>query len=430
MEPSLEALPIELVGHIVTLIDLRDIVSLRLTSRNVESKVSQQHFARYFNHKNVELAPGPLEDMVHITSQGHLGCLLQHCTITGVVGSEMSGIQNDDEHLRLLTRAFSNLKQRSPKGRLASLCLRVDVRSRDSTSESDGPSLRESVWATALQTFNVTMAALHASQLPVDEHLDIYDGVLRCSLAYDALLPLTQQFSSMSVFSSLKKLTVSLSSPFKEPEGSTLDSAISKLGRSSQTVHGKLALRDLLNMSSIMPKLESLDVHWYNIITHDTYNAPLDPYYSVLQLGQSNFACLKTCSLRGVYILESDLLGLIKAVHPSALTMTDIRLTSGTYSSIFEYMTLPDTPITYYHLDDLRQGLNLVHFDVPGKAKFPYRNVTMGPSTLTRQQNEVKEAIRYRITYGRFLGSGERMRWWKRKNQEFGPSNYRKLPMP
>lgn len=332
----------------------------------------------------------------------------------------MSGTRNDDDdkHVRLLTRAFSNLKQRSPKGRLASLCLRVSVRNRDSTAESDSPSLRKTIWATALRTFNVTMAALHASQLPVDEHLNIYGGVSRCSLTYDALLPLTQQFTPMPIFSSLKKLTVSLSSPFTDPEESTSDSAIGIPGQSIQTAHGKLALRGLLDMSSIMPKLESLDVHWYNIIAHDTSIAPLNP---AVELGHSNFVCLKTCRLRGVYIVESDLLELVKAVHLSALTMTDIRLTSGTYSSIFEYMTLLDTPIAHYHLDDLREGHALVHFDVPGTAKFPYRGVTMGPSTLTRQQDEVKEAIRYRITHKRPLGSGERMRWWRSKIQEFGP---------
>ncbi|KAI1441251.1 hypothetical protein F5Y02DRAFT_400283 [Annulohypoxylon stygium] len=420
MKSSLETLPVELIGHIVTLIDLRDIVSLRLASRTVESKVSQQHLAKYFNYKHVEMAPAPLENLAYITSQGRLGCLLEHCTITGVAGSGMSRTRNDDEHIHLLARAFSNLKQRSPKGRLTSLSLRVDVRNRDSTSESDSPSLRESIWATALRTFNVTIAALHASQLPVDEHLDIYGGVSRCSLPYDALLPLTQRFTSMPVFSSLKKLTVSLSSPFINPEESTSDSAINTPEQFSQTVHGKLALRGLLDMSSIMPKLESLDVHWYNIIAYDTSTAPLD---SSVELSHSNFACLEICRLRGVYIFESDLLEFVKAVHPSALTMSDIRLTSGTYSSIFEYMALLDTPITYYHLDDLREGHALVHFDVPGNAKFPYRGVTMGPSTLTRQENEVKEAIRYRITHKRPLGSGERMRWWKSKVQEFGPPN-------
>ncbi|XDG01015.1 hypothetical protein ABKA04_000630 [Annulohypoxylon sp. FPYF3050] len=417
MAPSLETLPVELISHIVTLIDLRDIVSLRLTSRTVESKVSQQHFANYFHHKHVKMASGPLENMVHITSQGRLGCLLQHCTITGVVGIDISGTRIYNEHIRLLAEAFSNLKQRSPKGRLASLCLRVSVRNRDSTSESDSPSLRESIWATALRTFNVTMTALHASQLPVDEHLDIYDGVLRCSLPYDALLPLTQRFTSMPVFSSLKKLTVSLSSPFINPEENISDPAISIPGQSIQTFHGKLALRGLLDMSSIMPQLESLDVHWYNIVACDTSVAQLNP---AVELGYSNFACLKTCRLRGVYIFESDLLEFVKAIHPSALTMSDIRLTSGTYSSIFEYMALPNTPITYYHLDDLREGHALVHFDVSGNAKFPYRGVTMGPSTLTRQENEVKEATRYRITHKRPLGSGERMRWWRSKIQEFG----------
>ncbi|KAI0884504.1 uncharacterized protein GGS22DRAFT_163680 [Annulohypoxylon maeteangense] len=109
----------------------------------------------------------------------------------------------------------------------------------------------------------------------------------------------------MPIFSSLKKLTLSLLSPFMDSEESTSDSAISIPRQSSQTAYGKLALRGLLDMSSIMPKLESLDVHWYNIIAHDTFVTPLNP---AVELDHSTFVCLNTCRLRGVYISESDLL--------------------------------------------------------------------------------------------------------------------------
>ncbi|KAI1762142.1 hypothetical protein GGR53DRAFT_432530 [Hypoxylon sp. FL1150] len=416
MKPSIETLPVELVSHIVTLLDLGDIVSLRLTSHAIESKISGQHLAKFFTHKHVELAPQPLKNMVHITGHGHLGCLLQHCHITGVAGNDT---RDDDEHMRLLAKAFSNLKQCSPKGRLASLCLSVTVRNHDNNSESDASSLRKNIWATALRTFDITIAALHASQLPVDEHLDIFGGVLGCSLTFDAFLPLTQRFASMPVFSALKKLTVSLSSPFTDPAESGPNSAIDAPPLAGQAVHGKLTLRGLLDMSSIMPKLESLDLHWYNIIGNDASTAPLNP---PAKLGCSKFSCLKTCKLRGVYIFEDDLLDFVKAVHPTTLIMTDIRLMSGTYSSMFEYLALSDTPVTYYHLDDLRVRHALVHFDVPGKAKFPYRgNATMGPSILTRQQNEAKEAIRYTVAYRRPLGSGKRMCWLKGKINEFGP---------
>lgn len=388
----------------------------------MESKVSQQqqqHLAQYFTYKDIELTSEPLENMMHITSQGHLGCLLQHCTITGVAGNDDD---DDDEHIRRsLTTAFSNLKQRSPTGSLASLCLRVSVRDHNNSNDSDSGSASESsesepersnpslqsIWATALRTFTITMAALHAAQLPVASHLDIYSGGLRCSLVYDALLPLPRQFtSSTSVFSSLKELKVSLSSPF-------VDSKETTPGHSRPTAHGKLALRALLDMSAIMPQLECLDVHWYNTIVDSHTSAstsdvtPPPPPNPAVELSPSHFTSLKACTFRGIYISSDDLFILLKALHLTSLILTDIRLTLGTYASIFDYLALPDTTITDYHLDDLRQGHALVHFDVPGTAKFPYRGATMGPSTLTRQESEAKETIAYRMTHERPLGSGE-----------------------
>jgi hypothetical protein len=422
MKYSPEALPVELVAEIVTLLDPRDILSLRLTSRTLESKLSQQLLNRFFAKKHVELARGPLEDMAYVTSKGHLGCLLQHCTITGVAGSNTIEETEFDEHVRLLTEAFINLKQRSPKGRLASLCLGVVVRSQPSEDGSPEPDISSSpkhVWATALRTFNITMAALQESQLPIDEHLDIFGGASGCSLAYDAFLPLTRRFASMSVFSSLKKLTVSLSSPFLDDKEETLDTSISQ--HSNQSVHGTLLLQGFLGMSEIMPKLEDADIHWYNL-RHYASTRTVDPTIHVSGSSHVNFSCLKACTLSGVYLSEHDLLEFVKAVHPVALTMTATRLVSGTYTSLFEYLALPDTPVTHLYLDDILEGGLLVHFDAPGASKFPYLGITMGPSTLTRQKNEVNEVIRYSTTSRRPLGSPQRMRWWKSRTLRFGLS--------
>lgn len=45
---SLKALHIELIEHIVTFLELRDIASLRLTCRAIKSKASQGCFATFF----------------------------------------------------------------------------------------------------------------------------------------------------------------------------------------------------------------------------------------------------------------------------------------------------------------------------------------------------------------------------------------------
>ncbi|KAI2619291.1 hypothetical protein GGR54DRAFT_138410 [Hypoxylon sp. NC1633] len=422
---ALEALPPEVIDHVVTLLNLRDIASLRLTGRNVKSKISlsQPHVAKFFARKDVELAAEPLENMALMTSQGHLGRLLQHCTITGVVENDTSSAPSIDEHVRLLTKAFTNLKRHSSNGMLASLFLRVTARSNDSndgTPAPDTPPPHREIWATALRTFRVTVAALHASQLPIDEHLDIFGGVLGCSLAYDAILPLTRLFITTPVLSWLKKLSMSLSSPYIDSQEGTPDVAIDVPHRSSQRLDVVLALQDILELSSIMPNLESLDVHWYKVRNY-RFTELVNAGTHLRSNGHANFAHLKACTLRGAYISESDLLDFVKIIHPAALTMTDIHLASGTYASMFEYLTSSDTSVRSYHLDDLHEGGRLVHFEVPGQSKFRYRGDTMGPSTLTRQAEEAKEMIRYRFALGRVLGSVERTRWLRRKALEFGP---------
>ncbi|KAI0483744.1 hypothetical protein F4859DRAFT_473980 [Xylaria cf. heliscus] len=94
----------------------------------------------------------------------------------------------------------------------------------------------------------------------------------------------------------------------------------------------------------------------------------------------------------------------------------------GTWTAIFEYLSSVSS-ITSYHLDDLREGDNLLlHFnDMPGQSKFPYYGVQMGPSTLTRQMCEIGATIRYKCTTRRPLGSGARTRWRGSKQLEFGP---------
>ncbi|KAL2008289.1 hypothetical protein VTN00DRAFT_8271 [Thermoascus crustaceus] len=397
MKSPLEALHIELIELIVTFLEPCDIASLRLTSRTIVNKASQ--------------------------GQGHLGRLLQHCTITGIVRNETTAADEGTEHLRLLTEAFRNLKQRSPKGGLSSLCLRVAARIEGADGELTEPDSFGSwrtVWDAALRTFNVTMAALNESQLTVGEHLDIFGSLKGCTLACDAFLAFAQKFASMHIFGSLKRLTVSLSAPYKAATEHESEAAVTETEAQAESRHSNLILQSIMQVLPIMPELESLDLHWYNLGA----SMSTSPVPSATRQGSGTSSAstsLKECSLRGIYVSESDLLQFLEAVHPATLTLTDVRLVSGTYASIFKYLTSPDSPVTCYHLDDIREKNALVHFDVPGSSKFRYSRDTVGPSSLTRQTSHVKEEIHYRFARGRAIGSGERWRWLKSKAQEFGP---------
>ncbi len=452
MKSPLEALQIELVEYIVTFLELRDISSLRLTSGTLEDKASRGSFIAFFTHKNVELTTRTLQDMVRVTNPDRrLGCFLQHCTIKGIARreGEMTTAVADEgptEHhrfQRLLTEAFRNLKQRyGPKKGLASLCFRVAARVEGaadgelSTTEPDQFRSWRAVWEAARRTFNVTMAALNESRLQVDEHLDVFGGLKGCSLACDAFLAAAQESAATHVFASLKRFTVSLSErplpPKPELNYDESEEEEEVIVTKAQTQSGRshLILQDIMRVLRTMPKLESLKLHWYDL----GVNGPTSSVTSYATSWESNISSapttgLRECSLQGIHVSESHLVQFLEAVHPTSLTLTDISLMSGTYDPIFKYLTDPDTPVTYTHLDDICLGFNLVHFEIPGNSKFRYRNGEVGPSVLTREgsHHAKEEPIRYRFPPGRPLGSGERMRWLKSRAEECGPpdqSNY------
>jgi hypothetical protein len=105
------------------------------------------------------------------------------------------------------------------------------------------------------------MAALNESQLPVDEHLDVFGRLRGCSLVCDAFLAFAQKFALMHVFGSLKRLTVILSAPHKAATEHQSEAAVTKTEAQAQSRHSNLILQGIMQVSRIMPELESLELH-------------------------------------------------------------------------------------------------------------------------------------------------------------------------
>ncbi|KAL1875521.1 hypothetical protein Plec18167_005457 [Paecilomyces lecythidis] len=421
MNSALEALHTELVELIVVYLEPHDIASLRLTSRTIREKASWGCFGALFKRKNIELETETLQQMTRVTSHDQPGRLLQHCTITGIARTDATAPAENTEHLRLLTEAFRNIKQHSPKHALASLSLRVAARSESadgSLVEPDSFLSQISIWETALRTFNITMTALNQSQLPVVEQLDIFGSLRGCSLACDAFLSFANNPASVDIIGSLKGLTVSLSVPY-EVEVNDFKEAGELEAVPAKFSNPNLILLDTLQVLSMMPELETFRLHWHSLgarIEIPSTSIAAHQRKAISLVSTS----LKECSLRGIQVSGSDLLQFLEAVQPAALTLTDTTLVSGTYTPIFKYITSPDCPVTSYCLDDIWQGRNLVHFEVPGKSKFRFARDSPGPTTLLRKGSTTKEEIRYRFSSGRALGSPQRYRWVKSKAEEFG----------
>ncbi|KAI0386972.1 hypothetical protein F5Y04DRAFT_288777 [Hypomontagnella monticulosa] len=423
MKSLLESLPIELVEHVVTLLDARDVFSLRLTSRNIEIKASQGNFNALFSHKNVELSTKVLQEMVYITSQSRFGRRIQHCTITGIARDETIVTYEEGEHLGPLTVSFQNIKQRSPTASLTSLSLRVTARTEDGDGVSAEPSeflSQKAVWCAALHAFETTMAALSESQLSVDGHIDIFGSLRGCSLEHSSFLAFFQKPTAKHVFRSVKKLAISLSVPYIVDGTNSSEREINGMHIPVQNKHTLSIVRNIIPVLRVMPELESLDLHWWDTRL-DKYQYPSTTHQDNSTTYDAPSRPLRECSLRGFYVSEHDLLQFLNATRPQTLTLTDIHLVSGTYNTVFDYITGTESLIMDYFLDDLMREERLVHFDdVPGDPKFPYLDRTVGPSTLARHGSHAREAIHYHFPSRRALGSGNRYRWSRMKGEEFG----------
>ncbi|KAI4859738.1 hypothetical protein F4820DRAFT_466424 [Hypoxylon rubiginosum] len=421
--PKLESLPAELINETVKYLEPKDIGSLRLANRNICGKASY-HFAKYFECKTIELTPDCLFEFIYQATTSTLARRLKHLTIQGYAYSkrkyrrakERRKTYQDSYLLPYLVKAFSCLQRYSPDGYgLSSLSLRI-IPGQDIMGTIYVPLEYRSyktIWDVAMRTFIMAMEALKQTQMPVRDHLDIFSGLNACSLRYDTFTQFAHEFASQQVgiFKSLKRLSISLSLD-PNSEGVPLPGDVTGmhpglLGRDGlQRRCIRRVLQVLMHGLHFMPELEDLDFHWYNIPKRDDHNNGLvllapgrvpPTFHSAPPLIATS---LKNCTLRGLFISESDLLHFLRVVCPTAVGLEFISLTSGDYARIIQYLARRDNKITSYYLDDVRKGCQLMHFSVPGEPKYRRTIPQIGPSTLRQEDIEAKESVTFHSAQG------------------------------
>ncbi|MCJ1312357.1 hypothetical protein MMC25_006031 [Agyrium rufum] len=423
-----EALPMELVEHIVTYLDFGDIASLRLTCSNLARSASQRKFRSFLKHKNIRLTIPNLQAFVYVTSHHRLGCLLEQCTLTGIwsgsadvqkevygkpqVIEEHEDTEEHDELLcKLLTEAFNNLKR--SEHAFTSLRLRVaacDERVKEDLSKGQHwVNNRIAIWKVAQRTFDVAMDALTGMNQSVLRELDFFDGVERLAIYDEVFFGRIQKPSMKNTLGLLKSLKVRLSTRL----------STTQLIGDDKTRTPELTLSRLRQVSHMLPNLETLDLHWFGHVSANCYMGGFSPngLDTNTELG---FPRLEHCVLRGVYAIESELLQFLKAHRLMTLKLANFNLISGTWSSVFACLVAPNSSITLYDLDDVFEGTHLVHFYAPGSSKFPCANGGIGPSNLRREGTHVKDPIRYHTTSGTALGSWQYHVWTRQRVFDYG----------
>ncbi|KAI0107986.1 hypothetical protein F4776DRAFT_675131 [Hypoxylon sp. NC0597] len=446
----LESLPPELVSHIVSFLDVRAASYLRLTNRKVCELASRGSFNRRFIHnRSIMLTTYDLERFVEATRKPGLPSQIQHCTINDVMypnrqlrRQELTTLLDSPKEQHLLTQAFRNLLENSEYHGLISLSFGVAITDDGWRQQNTKFRSWKTVWHAAARSFKMTMAALEESGLLV-RHINLFQHLKGCSLQVHSLVHFTRELAAGDNFILLKKLSLSLSAPLKLPSRSMIGAEgnvplVFDIGYHSQAWYSLNALQSILLWMKFMPRLEELDVHWYDINRYNTYppttalSVPLShPDLArclTLSLAKvEGLPHLKKCTLKGIFASEYGLLGFLRSVNPATLTLADVHLEMGTYRGIFAYLTDEKCPITKYCLDDLYEGSNgpwskLVHFEVPGTPKFPYLQNNGGrPSTLERGGGATKVAIYYYVQHKMDLGSWEYGVWQREKKIMYGP---------
>ena len=414
---SLYTLPPEILELIAGLLEVRDIGSLRLGGRSIACKVSYGHYRTYFRKKAIPLRVESLTTFSDILRTSSLVSLLEDATIVGIVSTD---VPEQDLVESLLTKAFVTLKEKA--GGLRSLGFRIiweknnldkassdDIDNWDEASSDD---IEDKHFAITRDIFKATMIALQKSRLSIRD-LNMFGNLPSYSVSIDLFGELLHPARLNSSLEDMKCFSLGLTGkPFPSQDLNNLLEPDTFPGENVD------AVARLLNL---MKSLEELDIRWY---MHWSASDTPESFFLNSCFKSINSSTLKCCSFRGIYVTEATLRNFLQQTSAKRVTLQEVHIWRGTFTSILDILTSRTGNFSYFHLDDLyqeeRPRFKMLHFKVPGKPKFPMGCGGLGPSEIVREGDEVAQKLDYTFATGRPLGSPQGMLWRQNRVAEYG----------
>ncbi|ETS77415.1 hypothetical protein PFICI_11289 [Pestalotiopsis fici W106-1] len=479
-DASFEELPVEIVESIVQLLDVADIGSLRLASRPLNSKATQGHFRSFFFSKRVKVNSCQLEKLEFITKHGFLGCQIRDLTLVGLVYDtkglkaavrrhpEDSEKQHDLKELseqevdyedsrdsglivRLLGNAFRNIAAKSRAGKLHSLSLEVAVYRLDAQNESR-PSEGENwqpVWQGAAETFHTVFSSLRESWVRVDD-LNIFNEpyLQQCSIASNELSSVISCTDGLShTLESLRSLSISMSAPIvnfsqfsdgwahksdsfnAEDNEESEEDEETRITRLVTKAYHEKNFNSFGDLVAACRNLKSLEIHQYSVNRSWAHIRVPIPMHRLFQHGIGTLVTLppiEECSLNGVFLRESDILGFLQKSTNSLrrLSMKTVTMVKGSYVAVFDHIARKTPNLDYLYLDELRLKYEWIHFTGVGDPKFNTWEGAHGGNTLTREgKEEAQQPIPYHLPTGGRLpySTPSYHEWLQAQRLEYGP---------
>ncbi|KFY50679.1 hypothetical protein V495_00116 [Pseudogymnoascus sp. VKM F-4514 (FW-929)] len=410
LQPRIDSMPVEVIEEILSQLALPDICSLRLAGRKLNARSSQGIFKSYFRSKTIMMgASEQLHQAVQVTQGQGFGCFLEHLTLVGPKRPDNEEESSMETALLILFRQFmEDLGLNVAGGCLQSMS--ITVNNEDRTTGSD--------WEAAAKCFEHTMLALHANQLPI-KSLDVFWGVKRCRLSIDQL-PTILELNLSASLQHLKCLSMSLSHHVAyEPGRSRVPTSEPKGKEMRALATGKRNTDALCKFLQCCPVLEDLQFHWYKLYLSKLSHASNEEQRFFNRVAKScQFPFLKRCTLKGIETSQTALLSFLRQVQLNSIVMEEVRLRTGKFGPVFDYLVERMEQLEYLHFDNLRER-DLIYFDAPGKPHFCCPG--MGPNALTRSGTDARMPIKYRFYNGSMSGEIEVTRWIIKRQREYGP---------
>lgn len=460
--PSLDALPDELFEFVVSYLSLDDIRSLRLASRLIAYKATQDTFRRYYRSKQVDLTSEGLKALVKATAR--LGSLVEELSLVGIVYNltELEDIvksgrrskrkdeqdcrlghnwitcsdaeteqvvldlatleqrQSEDEELRtagndvcLLTEAFVNL---AASKRLKLLSLQILVYRDDATTKilprEDTENWR-CIFKAASRTFSLVMPCLQRSGLSL-QALDIFakkPESLSCNLPCNTFA--LTRFRENHTLAMIKTLSIGISDPLvHESEDDTKQSV-------PEHIMVDTSYSGLARMIEVCRNLDTLEISGYDL---GTLHAGMRRRYLHHLARIEPLPKLQNLRLAGLAIDGSDLL-LLLTKHSKSLRHVELKNLSApkeSWEPVISY--LPDMKLDTLKLLDLKEVNRLMQFE--GEPK--QQEFTRIYGSYARREGiecrgvDARKKISYYFYTGRAIGAP---RVWERtqaRREEFG----------
>jgi hypothetical protein len=409
MRPCLESCPDLIIELVTASLELGDIQNLRLAAKALSEKASGGRFRRLCESKHVDVSVDALQAFISGLQSCSVLLPVKRLWLTGLFPTQSEPLRQKEKELGLLVEAFNEMVKHSGGAALESLTLRVAVIGEDDARslpvEVIDSTIQKRMLTCAVETWQSTLRALTASQLPVGKLNAFNDtDMQQCGLPYHHIWLNRSQHKDLAA--SLKPLTFL-----------SLSFCRSKLDNDDD-IEGKF-FDDVTKLVSLCPDLNHIELHYF-LGGYSLSRAHSDTiFHRMLDLG--TLPRLTRCILRGISSDEEDLLRFIKETKPSHLSLETVNLRSGTFAPIIDYCTSDEADIksllfdTLYEKEDTEHRMVQFHGRQDSQA-----SLQGGSERLVRDQDSIKQPTSFFVSPPFFIGSPMTADYTRRQQLEYG----------